>query len=240
MYSLRKVWFFRVVQTRLLNIELLNLRWQNLKFYVKQSLFVQIRKNELSSYTGYWDIRLEWQAPKGLNYFFFFSFLSFLNIGIRCPGHIIWSKLLSNRADIEEWMKRYRTLTWFIRFRGSGVMGPQSWKIFWKFPHVISEMIQYFEIYCWMHRSESETDIYAMYIDPRVLQLLLKANRLSSEKRNQLRSMTLRRSNFGFPARSSNVWWRIYHPRSEIDVLCPLNANTMWHTVNPKTLCLMT
>ena len=51
--------------------QLLKLRWQNLHRHVKQSLLVPTQKNELSSFTGYWDIRYERQAPKGLNYYFF-------------------------------------------------------------------------------------------------------------------------------------------------------------------------
>ena len=41
--------------------------------------------NELSRYTGYWDIWPERQAPKGLNSFFFVWFFFFPNIGVRCP-----------------------------------------------------------------------------------------------------------------------------------------------------------
>ena len=137
-------------------------------------------------------------------------------------------------------MERCRTLKWFIWSKGSWVIGPQSWKIFWKCSKMVmlfqTRRIYYFRDFLlnkWKHRSKGETIIYAIYLDRSAL---IRANMPSSEKRNQLRSMTLRRPNVGFPARSSNDWQRISHQRSEIDVLCSLNANTMLNTVNPKTL----
>ena len=90
--------------------QLLKLRWRHLHFHVEQSLLVLSWKNELSSYTGYWNIRPERQALMELNsYFFHFVlfhfvsfrftlFLFFLNIGVRCPSHN-WSKISSNRAE---------------------------------------------------------------------------------------------------------------------------------------------
>ena len=56
--------------------------------------------NELSSYTGYWDIWPERQASKGLNsYFFHFFFIFVLPENyVLCPSHN-WSKISSNQAD---------------------------------------------------------------------------------------------------------------------------------------------
>ena len=63
------------------------------------------KKNEFSSVTGYWDIRPERQAPKGLNsYFFSFHFVFIFVLPVRCPSHN-WSKISSNQA---EFLRTYR------------------------------------------------------------------------------------------------------------------------------------
>ena len=84
MYLLRKWWFFRKFQTRLLNnywshddIIYISV-WRNLSRY-------QIKKNQRSGFTGNWDIRPERQAPKGLNSYFLFLHLDWRSRGVLLP-----------------------------------------------------------------------------------------------------------------------------------------------------------
>ena len=82
------------------------------------------KKNELSSFTGYWDIRPERQAPKGLNsYFFHFTLFLFLFLFFLCVVHHITGRKyraikLNFCGLIGERISFQGTLNGYIRSRG--------------------------------------------------------------------------------------------------------------------------
>ena len=91
-------------------------------------------KKELSRYTGYWDIRPERQAPKGLNSYFFhfisfrFLFLFLFFLKIMCFVHHITGRRyraikLIFCIRIEERRAFQETLNEYIQSRGFGNRG---------------------------------------------------------------------------------------------------------------------
>ena len=208
------------------------------------------KKKSIFLFTGFPDIRLQtWHSRKlfwlllFLFLFFVFCFYSSRMRAMQFPTYNS-SKLLSNRNEFLQpcWRVNIvlRDTFWATTDQGFRALGGLKHETFSEiFPMLFQAefyISRFFTKKC-MHSPNGQTDFDKWYL---VRNRMTRATRYQRETWDQLRTLTLKRSNVRSSAMSSELWPQISRKGYKIERWSQQRANIKLHVVYRNTLLILT